>query len=138
MFLPAAALAQEAAGAPAMQGSPLTSMLPLVLIFVVFYFMLIKPQQKRAKEHSAMLGALKKGDQVVTGGGIIGKVVDADKEGISTIEIAPGVEVKISKSSVTALVEKPGSPTTKKKSKIDSVVKNDNVVLKKDQIANDN
>lgn len=138
MLAPLAASAQEAA-APMAAGSPIASLLPLLLIFGVFYFLLIKPQQRRFKEHAALLVALKKGDQVITGGGIIGKVVDADKDGVTTVEIAPGVEIKVTKSSITALVDKtPATPATKKKSKSDGVVKNDNVVLKKDQIANDN
>lgn len=133
---PALASAQDVS-ATAAAGSPYASMLPLVLIFVIFYFLLIKPQQKRFKEHTALLGALKKGDMVITNGGLLGKVVEADKDGITTIEIASGVEVKVTKSSVASLVEKPGAAVPKKKSK-DPAVKNDNVVLKKDQIANDN
>lgn len=133
---PTSALAQV--GAPA--GSPLASMLPLLLIFIVFYFLLIKPQQKRFKEHQQLLGALKKGDQVVTSGGLVGKVVEADKDGITTIEIAPGVNVQVTKVSVSSLVadKAAAAAVSKKKAKSDTVVKNDNVVLKKDQIANDN
>jgi len=136
-LMPTAALAQEAV---AQAASPMASLLPMVLIFVVFYFMLIKPQQKKFKEHTQMLSALKKGDKVVTSGGIIGKVVEADKNGISTIEIASGVTVDVTKQSISALADaKPAAakPTAGKK-KADSAVKNDNVVLKKDQIANDN
>ncbi|MFO0109028.1 MAG: preprotein translocase subunit YajC, partial [Alphaproteobacteria bacterium] len=69
---PAIALAQAAPAADA--PSPFVSLMPLLLIFVVFYFLMIRPQQKRHKEHQLMLGALKKGDQVITGGGIYGKV----------------------------------------------------------------
>lgn len=139
VLLPALAGAQEAAAPAAMQGSPVASMLPLLLIFVVFYFLLIKPQQKKMREHTQMLSFLKKGDQVITSGGIIGKVTDADKDGVTTLEIAPGVEIKVTKASVQSLVEKPGAhAATSKKKKADSLVKNDNVVLKKDQIANDN
>lgn len=139
MTAPAGALAQQAAAGAAQ--SPLASMLPMVLIFVVFYFLLIKPQQKKFKEHSALLSGLKRGDEVVTAGGIIGKVVEADKNGITTVEIASGVTVQVTKQSIASLVEKPGAtpkaaPT--KKGKADGTVKNDNVVLKKDQIANDN
>lgn len=115
--------------------SPLVSMLPMVLIFVVFYFLLIKPQQKKFKEHAALLGALKKGDEVVTSGGIIGKVVEPDKNGITTIEIASGVTVKVTKQSISALT---GASAPVAVAKKNSAVKNDNVVLKKDQIANDN
>ncbi len=137
LLAPVVALAQEAGMAGAAQ-SPLASMLPLVIIFAVFYFLLIKPQQKRLKEHQALLGALKKGDEVVTAGGIVGKVVEADKDGITTVEIASGVVVKVTKQSITALTSAPAAAAPKKKAKADSAVKNDNVVLKKDQIANDN
>lgn len=131
-LVPVTAFAQEAAAAEA---SPLVSMLPMVLIFVIFYFLLIKPQQKKFKEHTAMLGALKKGDEVVTSGGIIGKVVEADKDGVSTVEIASGVTVKVTKQSISALTGASAPAPTAKKN---AAVKNDNVVLKKDQIANDN
>ena len=79
--------AGQAGGADAlMQFVPLIAMLailPLVLIFVVFYFLLIRPQQKRAKQHKAMLEALKKGDQVLTTGGLVGRVVDIDGDILS-------------------------------------------------------
>lgn len=134
---PVAALAQDAA---APQGSPLASMLPMLLIFVVFYFLLIRPQQKKFKEHNVLLSNLKKGDSVVTSGGILGKVVEADKDGITTVEIANGVQVRVTKSSISALVDansKPIVAAAVAKKKKDDVVKNDNVVLK-DNIANDN
>lgn len=134
LLAPMTSYAQEAAG-PA--GSPLASMAPMLLIFVVFYFLLIRPQQKKFKEHSALLATLKKGDEVVTSGGIIGKVVEADKDGVTTVEIAPGVTVKVTKASISALTSV-AAPLVAAKKKKDSVVKNDNVVLKKDQIANDN
>ncbi len=85
--------------------SNLTSFLPLVLMFVVMYFLMIRPQQKRAKEQRAMMDALAKGDEVVTAGGILGrvtKVVDA----YVTVEMAAGTEVVIQKSSVTMLLPK--------------------------------
>lgn len=128
---PVTAFAQEAEA----QASPLISMAPMLLIFVVFYFMLIRPQQKKFKEHAALLSALKKGDEVVTSGGILGKVVEADKDGVTTVEIASGVVVKVTKQSISALTGKSAPAPVAKKS---SAVKNDNVVLKKEQIANDN
>ncbi len=70
--------------------------LPLLLIFVIFYFLIIRPQQKRAKEHRDMLNSLKKGDNVVTSGGLHGKVVGITDE-IVTLEIANNVRVKVSK-----------------------------------------
>ncbi len=106
------AFAQEAAAtattaapgavAPAMgAGDLVAQFLPLILIFVIFYFLLIRPQQKKMKEHQAMLAALKKGDKVITGGGIIGTVsrVGADGEEVD-VEIANGVVVKVQKSTI--------------------------------------
>jgi len=110
----------------------------MVLIFVVFYFLLIRPQQRKFKEHAALLAALKKGDEVITAGGIVGKVIEADKDGISTVEIASGVQVRVTKQSIVSLTAKPQAAATGKKGKGDAHIKNDNVALKKEQIANDN
>ena len=93
----------QAAGAPA--GNPLVQMLPLVLIFVVFYFLLIRPQQKRAKEQKAMLGALQKGDEVVTAGGIVGKIGKLTEQ-YATLEVAPGVEMTVQRASIAQLLPK--------------------------------
>ncbi len=98
------AFAEGAADAAA-QGSGLLGMLPLLLIFVLFYFMLIRPQSKRAKEHKNMVAALEKGDEVVTNGGLLGRVTDVG-EGFLTVKIAEGVEVKVQRQSVSALVPK--------------------------------
>ena len=83
----------------------LVQFLPLVLIFVVFYFLLIRPQQKKAKEHKEMLGKLRRGDRVVTGGGIIGTVarVVPDKEEIS-VDIAEGVRIQVLRGTITAVL----------------------------------
>lgn len=78
----------------------LQSFAPLVLIFVLFYFMMIRPQQKRAKEHQAMLGALKRGDTVVMSSGIIGKVTKVEDKEV-TVEIAPTVNVKVVKGMIS-------------------------------------
>ena len=86
-------------------GSMLMQLAPLVLIFVVFYFLLIRPQQKKAKEHQAMLAALSVGDEVVTAGGILGKVT-AIGEGVVTLEVAQGVQIKVQKFQVSSLVPK--------------------------------
>jgi len=82
------------AGAPA-GGSELMTFLPLLLIFVVFYFLLIRPQQKRAKEHKEMITKVRRGDTVVTAGGIVGKVVRVESGEEITIEIADGVRVRV-------------------------------------------
>ncbi|NBC34755.1 MAG: preprotein translocase subunit YajC [Alphaproteobacteria bacterium] len=94
------------AGGEAGTGEFLISLLPLILIFVVFYFLLIRPQQKRMKEHKEMLGALRRGDRVVTGGGIIGQVVKvADDE--ATVEIGEGMRVKVVRSTIQSVLSKP-------------------------------
>lgn len=80
----------------------LGSLLPLVLIFVVFYFLLIRPQQKKAKEHRQMLENLKKGDKIITAGGIYGVVDGVDNKTL-TVKIAENVKVKIGKGSVAAV-----------------------------------
>lgn len=92
------AFAQEAtATADATMATPgfLTSMLPLILILFVFYFMVIRPQNKRMQEHRAMLNNLAKGDQVVTGGGIVAKVVKLVGEDEVVLEIADGVQITV-------------------------------------------
>lgn len=80
---------------------------PLVLIFVVFYFLLIRPQQKRMKEHKAKLEAVKKGDQVITGGGLVGKVVRVDDIYVD-VELGQGLKVKAVKSTLSEVLA-PGS-----------------------------
>ncbi|HTV45498.1 MAG TPA: preprotein translocase subunit YajC [Stellaceae bacterium] len=81
--------------------------LPLVLIFVVFYFLLIRPQQRKAKEHRATLGALRRGDRVVTGGGIIGTVVRVENPEEISVDIADGVRVRVVRSTITSVLSKP-------------------------------
>ena len=85
----------------------LIQFLPLILIFVVFYFLLIRPQQKKAKDHRATLNALRRGDRVVTGGGIIGTVVRVENPEEVTIDIAEGVRVRVVRSTITSVVAKP-------------------------------
>jgi len=80
----------------------LGSLIPLVIIFVIFYFLLIKPQQKRVKEHKKMLDSLKKGDKIITSGGIYG-VVEAVGNNTVTIKIAENVKVKLGKSYIATL-----------------------------------
>ena len=94
------ALAQSATG-----GAPpaLVSFLPLILVFGVFYFLLIRPQQQKAKEHQTMLDALKRNDEIVTGGGLYGKVVAINEE-VATIELAPKVQVRVSRPTISHVV----------------------------------
>lgn len=82
--------------------STIMNLVPLIFMFAIFYFLLIRPQQKKAKEHRALLDSLKKGDQVITAAGIHGKVTALD-ENIVTLEIAPGVNIKISKGYIASL-----------------------------------
>ncbi|MGQ9368430.1 preprotein translocase subunit YajC [Azospirillum sp. A39] len=85
------------------------SMLPLVLIFVVFYFLLIRPQQRKMKEHKSMLDAVRRGDRIVTGGGIIGTVTKVGPEDELTVEIAENVRVRVLRSTVNLVLAK-GEP----------------------------
>ena len=86
-------------------------MLPLLLIFIVFYFMLIRPQSKRAKEHRAMLAALEVGNEIATAGGIIGKVSRTLDDGEVEVEIAQNVKVRIIRAMITEVRAK-GEPVT--------------------------
>ena len=84
---------------------PLLSMLPLVLVFVVFYFFLIRPQSKRQKEHKEMVGRLMVGDEVVTAGGVLGKVTELGDQFIQ-VEVADGVRIKIQRHTIGAVMPK--------------------------------
>jgi len=102
------AFAQTAPAAPATGGdmmSSLTGMLPLILMFVVLYFVMIRPQMKKQKEHRTMLEALAKGDEVATAGGLIGKVTKMG-DGFLSLEIANGVEVQLQRSAVVQVMPK--------------------------------
>ena len=103
MFItPAYAQAGDATGG----GSFLGSMVPLILIFVIFYFLLIRPQQKRAKEHKNMVENLRRNDRVVTGGGMIGKVTKVGDGEEVEVEIAENTRVKVYRSTITAVLSK--------------------------------
>ncbi|WP_298936143.1 preprotein translocase subunit YajC [uncultured Ruegeria sp.] len=90
-----------------MDGGAIAQFLPLILIFAIMYFLLIRPQQKKMKEHQAMVEAVRRGDQVVTQGGLIGKVSKV-KEGDNEIEveIADGVKVRVVKSTIAQVLNK--------------------------------
>ncbi len=96
------AWAQTAAAAP--QGGPglLVSLIPFVLIFLIFYFLLIRPQKQRSTQHKAMLDALKKGDKVIASGGLWGTITNLGKEAV-TLQIADSVKVKVERGHVTQL-----------------------------------
>ena len=90
-------------------GDFLVSMLPLILIFVVFYFLLIRPQQQKMKAHRAMISAVKRGDKILTAGGIFGTVSKVEEaEDVVMVEIAKDVRVRVARSTISDLVNKPG------------------------------
>ena len=101
-FLITDALAAAPASA---QPDPIMSFLPLILIFAVFYFLLIRPQSKRAKELKQMIAGLAKGDEVVTTGGVLGKVTEVGETFVA-VEIADGVQIKVQKNAVAGLMPK--------------------------------
>lgn len=80
--------------------------IPLILIFGIMYFLLIRPQQKKVKEHAAMVTALRRGDQVVTQGGLIGKVVKVKDENEVEVELAEGVKVRVVQSTIAQVISK--------------------------------
>lgn len=94
-----------AEGAAAQQGDPMMSMIFFLGMIAIFYFILIRPQQKKAKEHRNMVAALGKGDEVVTNGGILGKVTDISDQYVS-VEIADGVEIRLQRNAVSAVLPK--------------------------------
>jgi preprotein translocase subunit YajC len=87
------------------QADPIMSFLPLVIIFVLFYFLLIRPQHKRQKEHRLMVAALEAGQEIVTGGGVLGKVTHVGDQWV-TVEVADGVSLKVQRATIAALMPK--------------------------------
>jgi preprotein translocase subunit YajC len=94
-----------AAAPAAQQPDPIMSLLPFIIIFVLFYFMLIRPQMKRAKEQKKMIEALQKGDEVVTSGGVLGKVTKVSEQYVS-LEIADNVVIQVQKQTVQTVLPK--------------------------------
>jgi preprotein translocase subunit YajC len=106
-------------GAGAGQGAGgFGGLIPIVLMFVIFYFLLIRPQQKRNKEHKEMIANLKKGDRIITSGGLYGRITGLDEANL-TVEIADKVRVKMVRGNVTALAQSaaPAAPPKKDKDK---------------------
>jgi len=101
------AYAQAAGGAGAFG-----SFVPLILIFAIMYFLLIRPQQKKAKQHTAMVAALRRGDQVITQGGLIGKVTKVKEDNEVEVEIATDVKVRVVQSTIVSVLSKT-EPATK-------------------------
>jgi preprotein translocase subunit YajC len=94
----------QAAGGGA--GSVFASFIPLILIFAIMWFLLIRPQQKKLKEHQAMVAALRRGDEVITQGGLIGKVTKVKDDGELEVEIAPNVRVRVVRNTISQVVSK--------------------------------
>ena len=99
MFDAAYAQALPGVGGP----GPMMTIIPFALIFVIMYFMVIRPQQKKSKEHQDLLNKLKKNDEVMTSGGIYGKVVDL-KETVVTLEVAPNVRIRVHRPQISAVL----------------------------------
>lgn len=85
----------------------LMSILPLILIFVVFYFLLIRPQQRKQKAHKEMLAGVKRGDDIVTTGGMIGRVIKIDRDDNLLVEVAPNVRIKFMRNAIAEIVRRP-------------------------------
>ncbi len=102
-FFIAEAYAEGAPAAPA--GDPMTGMLFFIGMIVIFYFLLIRPQQKRAKDHRKMVEAVGKGDEIVTNGGVLGKIVDISDQYL-TVEIASNVQIKLQRNAIATVLPK--------------------------------
>lgn len=100
-----AAFAQTDGSAPSAV-SAIGGILPFILIFIIFYFLLIRPQQQKLKQHRAMVEALRRGDQVITSGGIVGKVVKVQEDGMVEVEIAEGIKVKVVRHTISQVLNK--------------------------------
>ncbi len=126
IFMALAQAASGGGGAPAgggagqppggCAGGGLSSMIPLLLMFVIFYFMLIRPQQKKAKEHQNFLSALKKGDQVITRGGVVGRITGVT-DNMVTLEIQEKVRVRVLKSYIDGTHKDASAPADKAEKK---------------------
>ena len=92
-----------------MSGSGFAQFIPLILIFVIFYFFLIRPQQKKVKEHKLMVASLKRGDQVITSGGIVGKIERVLGDDKVDISISENVTVQVVQSTIHSLINKPNT-----------------------------
>ncbi len=94
------------------EGNPLVAFLPLIILFVIFYFLLIRPQQKRAKQHREMLDALKRGDSVITAGGLYGRIKNISED-VLTLDIGQNMEVKVNRNYISTLVDQKAGESSK-------------------------
>ncbi|MGK5094729.1 preprotein translocase subunit YajC [Deltaproteobacteria bacterium TL4] len=118
------AVAQEAGGPAGIAANPFFQFLPFVLIFFVFYFLIIRPQQKKQKEHTDMLRSLKKGDKVVTSGGIYGTIQKIGEDWL-TLEIAEKVRIKVDRNQVSRLTVESVEKNAKEEAKSENNDNND-------------
>jgi preprotein translocase subunit YajC len=118
LFNIAYAMGQTGAGAEGGAGG-FASFIPLILMFVIFYFLLIRPQQKKSKEHKQMIGSLKKGDRIITSGGLYGRITGVNDTTL-TVEIADKVRVKVARGNVGAMVQPAAQPPAAKPAKTES------------------
>ncbi len=113
MFFESLAYAMAPPSGGAEGGNPLTALMPLVLMFVIFYFLLIRPQQKKAKQHKELLQGLKRGDHILTSGGLYGRIVDV-KDDVLSVDLGNEMVVKINRSFISTV---PDAPKESKKDK---------------------
>lgn len=106
-------------GTPGQSTGGFTALVPMILMFVIFYFLLIRPQQKKTKEHREMIEGLKKGDRIITAGGLHGRITGVT-DGTLTVEIAEKVRVKINRASVAGLAQPTPQAVPAKKEKTDA------------------
>jgi len=99
------AYAQAAGAAPASTQDTIMGLLPMILMFVILYFLMIRPQMKKAKEHKSMVEALQKGDEVVTQGGVAGRITKVGDNYVK-VEVADAVEISIQKAAITVILPK--------------------------------
>ncbi len=106
----------QASGGAQGQGNPIAAFAPLIIMFAIFYFLLIRPQQKKAKQHKELLNDLKRGDYILTSGGLYGRITAVSGD-ILTIDLGNDVEVKVGRSFIAGLAENPGKTKADKKNK---------------------
>lgn len=113
MFFDSAAYAMGGAPAGGEAGNPLVGLMPLILMFVIFYFLLIRPQQKKAKQHREMLAGIKKGDKVLTSGGIYGRILEVDGD-VLTVDIGHEMKIEVNRNFVSSLADRSPKESGKK------------------------
>lgn len=106
-----------------LQGLDLMSLAPFIILFVAFYFLVIRPQTKKAKEHREMLGALRRGDQIITAGGIIGTISKIENDNELVVEISPNVNVRVIRSMIAQVLTKTQPLNTKEQTQTEGAVK---------------